>query len=928
MEDDVARRILRAFAELAVSDRRAPSRLTPEDRMSWVPARMVDVLANYRVALPREGDAPGLRLLVTRAELHRGESLLRLGWIWIVGHTDDGPVRFPLVSMPVRCSPDWVNLLPAGDAEVSAVVADPAARVALEPVEIGGGGLAASDASIDPALLARLPRLSAWAAGAAAAAGFPDASVRALPLQPAELVAPVAFVAAAVYLADAPPPPVSSAATLRSWGARPLPVTSFHHLYGLATSEPADGFDAMSPLVLDPAQRQAVATARRDAVTVVSGPPGTGKSQTVAAIALDAVAQGRSVLVAAPSDAAVDALIALLERVPGPDPVVFGSSVRRDELAQRLAGSGSSELPRGEVQRHLREATRRGDEHARLRLAVAELLETEASITSDVDADLHDRIVAPGLFDTDTDLELARSLLAGASDRRWWRRRRSRRSSAQLAAIARADDPTLDALADALRAAERRRRATHAAAAGGITLDRLWAPLAAAEDAHRLAVGAWLNAASRDRSRLHTDERSAIGAVATALRAGRAQRRERLGAIPGGAVARALPLWVGSLRDIDDLLPATPAMFDVVVIDEASQVDQLAAATALLRARRAVVVGDPRQLRHVSFLADAAVAAAIDTNLPDIDPLLAARLDVRRVSLFDAAASAAGPILLDQHYRSAPHLIEFSAREFYGGRLHVATRHPRNDSTDGIDVVRVSGTRDGGVNDAEVAAALGLTAAAHGRGVRSLGLVTPFREHADAIEEAVLARFDREELAALDLRVGTVHSFQGCERDEVIVSLALDPASPAGSARFVHDPNLFNVMVSRARRRLTIVTSDAGSATGLTAALLAHAERPPRRPTTGPPTGWTATVAAEAAARGLAVVADYPVGRGVVDLCVGTGDAAIGVECRVHADGVDAHIDHHLGLLRAGWTMRDAFPSRWSDRLPELIVELSLAAHS
>src|SRR5690606_7684056 len=128
-------------------------------------------------------------------------------------------------------------------------------------------------------------------------------------------------------------------------------------------------------------------------------------------------------------------------------------------------------------------------------------------------------------------------------------------------------------------------------------------------------------------------------------------------------------------------------VFDLVVLDEASQIDQLAGAGALLRARRAVVVGDPRQLRHVSFVPDELVARTVAAHRLDA---LGARLDVRRASVLDVAAAAAPATWLDEHHRSVPHLIDFSARRFYDGRLHVATRHPANESADAIEVVRVA----------------------------------------------------------------------------------------------------------------------------------------------------------------------------------------------------------------------------------------------
>ena len=343
----------------------------------------------------------------------------------------------------------------------------------------------------------------------------------------------------------------------------------------------------------------------------------------------------------------------------------------------------------------------------------------------------------------------------------------------------------------------------------------------------------------------------------------------------------------------------------------------------LARARRALVVGDPRQLRFVSFVSDVDVSTALERH-----GLTAAadRLDVRRRERVRPRGRRRAGHLARGALRSAPHLIEFSAERFYGGRIALVTRHPRTEQLDAIDVVRVDGTVEDGVNHAEVAAVvdivrhLAATDAAGGRAAHpaSIGVVTPFRAQADALEAALLAAFPAEEIERMGLRSGTVHAFQGSEADIVVASLGLvDDDSPA-RGRFVADPNLFNVLVTRARRRMVVVTS-LTSAQGVVGEYLAtrSALRPAplHRPSTGHFAGRGLAGAARCrtASRRPVVRMDYPVGSWHVDLCVGDGDAAIGLICRVHPDGVDAHLERQDTLRRAGWRLMDAFASRWAD---------------
>ena len=118
---------------------------------------------------------------------------------------------------------------------------------------------------------------------------------------------------------------------------------------------PADDSAIGTATVLAPAQRDAVIRTRREAIVVVSGAPGTGKSHTITAMATDAIGRGESVLVAAKTDSTVDALIDLLHRVPGPTPVVFGSSARRDALAERLSAGQLQVEPDSESSRSRRD---------------------------------------------------------------------------------------------------------------------------------------------------------------------------------------------------------------------------------------------------------------------------------------------------------------------------------------------------------------------------------------------------------------------------------------------------------------------------------------------------------------------------------------------------------------------------------------------
>lgn len=114
-------------------------------------------------------------------------------------------------------------------------------------------------------------------------------------------------------------------------------------------------------------------------------------------------------------------------------------------------------------------------------------------------------------------------------------------------------------------------------------------------------------------------------------------------------------------------LPSEAGMFDCVIIDEASQCDIASALPLLLRAKRVVVIGDPLQLRHVSSIKDEKEQELAQRERA---AELLARYSYCKKSLFDCAAetyeeSGQEPFFLAEHYRSHPKIIEFSNRTYY-----------------------------------------------------------------------------------------------------------------------------------------------------------------------------------------------------------------------------------------------------------------------
>ncbi|MBX3284050.1 MAG: ATP-binding protein [Actinobacteria bacterium] len=939
---DPRQSLLAAWADLAPSARTAVSLEVARAADLWWLGTSWSLFASGHQELYVPRAPTGTRLAKLDA-LNEDVQALREGWVFLAGSIErDGatvPVLLPLLERPVHLATETARRAAArsmmegervapqlrlradGEAQLIALVEDQDQRAALEAAaEFGRGAFRGAWAT--PAMVRRMPALTRWVQEVARATGLTSGSP--LPIStddPTTLVGAVGLrivVGGAVYLVPEPNRPLVGA-SLEAWSrSRGLERTSFGALYGpmgaddddAGWADPPSDARVLSPLPLSPSQERLVLAARDRPLTVVSGAPGTGKSHAVAAVALDHVAAGRSVLIATRSRFAARAIADLIHRVPGPNALRFGDIVDgssvvdelNDHLVDAPAGDGEAQLERAVAA------------HRSLRSAMRSVLGVELAAEEAGGPAAAMRVVAPNAFEPGADLaEMDRlAEAASASAAGWFGRRRHRRARAALASAigAPVDDP--GAVAAAVEHARRRRLALTLEAEGGTVLGAEWDRLVdLVDDVHR-AVGA----AARERQDRSRRARGSVAELLAALRAGRGRRRELLAGIDAEALTAAVPLWIGTLGDIEDLLPARAASFDLVILDEAAHIDQPSAAPALLRGARAVVVGDPRQLRHVSFLADEAIAQAMaDHGISD----LAAGIDLRRNSVFDRAAAVAPVLELVEHYRSVPHLVEFPIAEFYRSRIQVMTRRP---DTEREDVIEVVAPPEPG-RSAEVAAAVDLLGSLSMPAGSTIGLVTPFREHADALQQAVLAAFDEADIRRMGLRVGTVHGFQGAERDAMVLALGLSPDDPGGRRAFVENRNLFNVMVTRARTRQVVLTTVDGGGDGLLSRYLAHASRAPSpAPDAGTRDPWALELRAELARAGVATRAGYVVGPWTLELVLDDDHEAIALETCVHGGDPDLHLDRRLALAGLGWRFVEAYPTRWWRNSARAALEL------
>lgn len=294
------------------------------------------------------------------------------------------------------------------------------------------------------------------------------------------------------------------------------------------------------------------------------------------------------------------------------------------------------------------------------------------------------------------------------------------------------------------------------------------------------------------------------------------EKLKSFGEIDFQIILKAFPIWLTTLSEIKDVLPFKKELFDVVIIDEATQCDIASCLPAIQRARRVVFAGDPNQLRHVSFLSGS-IQHLLQTKYGLLQ-VTQSILDYRKCSILDLAMSALKSgeqvAMLDEHYRSAAPIIRFSNEQFYQNALRIMTSRP-DEQAGRLSVIHCKGRRDkNGSNQEEADRILQMVRELVGKESKlrsayatSIGILSPFRSQVELIARQLTALFTISEIEKHRIRVGTAYGFQGDERDIMYLSLAVDAESHHSAFIHLNKEEVFNVSITRARSQQLLFTS-------------------------------------------------------------------------------------------------------------------------
>lgn len=236
-------------------------------------------------------------------------------------------------------------------------------------------------------------------------------------------------------------------------------------------------------------------------------------------------------------------------------------------------------------------------------------------------------------------------------------------------------------------------------------------------------------------------------------------------------------------------------VFDMVIMDEASQCNTAVSLVPIIRGESLMLVGDPQQLNPVILL-DEMVNQKLKKKYN-----VSEEYDYRKNSIYKtylACDAVSDEILLHYHYRCHKKIIEFNNQKYYNSRLQIQSGSREEQPLMYIDV-KNSQTDYKNTAPAEVEEIMNF---ARMNRDKTIGVITPFVNQKKLIEEAV----QREHLG--HVTCGTVHAFQGDEKDVVLFSTAITEQTQAGTYEWLkNNKELINVATSRAKDKLIVLSN-------------------------------------------------------------------------------------------------------------------------
>ncbi|SIS55577.1 AAA domain-containing protein [Salimicrobium flavidum] len=322
--------------------------------------------------------------------------------------------------------------------------------------------------------------------------------------------------------------------------------------------------------------------------------------------------------------------------------------------------------------------------------------------------------------------------------------------------------------------------------------------------------------------RITDEEKRALSSWKTYIKrygkgTGKSAQRNLKGARESMKTAQgAIPVWIMPVNQVLENFPVTNDKFDVIIFDESSQCD-LFSTNVLMRGEKMIVVGDEEQISP----------QAIGTKDEDVQELVRRYLqDVPNANLFDGNISLyemaeqtfpkEGKLMLREHFRCVPEIIQFSNDLSYGGEM-IPLRLPVEEEKLEPPVLArkvEDGHNDDGdkdINNPEadkIAADMKQMVEDPAYDGQTFGVIAlQGGKQAQLLETKLREAIGDEEFVNRKVICGDAYTLQGDERDVVFLSMVVAPERRFRSLTKNSEKQRINVAASRAKNQMRLYHS-------------------------------------------------------------------------------------------------------------------------
>lgn len=385
----------------------------------------------------------------------------------------------------------------------------------------------------------------------------------------------------------------------------------------------------------------------------------------------------------------------------------------------------------------------------------------------------------------------------------------------------------------------------------------------------------------------------------------------------------AIPVWIMPISQVIENFPVTNEKFDVVIFDESSQCN-LFSVPILLRAKKAVVVGDEEQISPYGIgIKKEEINDLMEQYLEDIPN---AKLFDMEISLYDIADQIfpkTGRLMLKEHFRCVPEIIQFSNDLSYDGKM-IPLRLPSRDEMieDPVQAIRVEDgyCEDGtDINEPEadvIIEDIKKIIEDPRYEDQTIGVISlQGTKQAPFIEAKLRNVIGEQEFVKRNIICGNAYTLQGDERDIVFLSMVIDENRNFRALTNKKAQQTYNVASSRARNQLRLYHSidlDQLSKNDYRYRLLSYCQNPARVNKEVQDleakceSRFEIDVMRRIVANGYKVTPQVKVGRFRIDLVIEGIRNRLAVECDGDAyhppEKWEEDMERQYILERAGWT--------------------------